>query len=354
MLWVDKHRPTSLASLDFHTGVSTRLQKLVDSGDLPHLLFYGPSGAGKKTRIMALLREIYGNGVEKMRMEHRVIKVSSSKKVEITSFSSNYHFEFSPSDAGIYDRVVLQEVLKDIAQTQQLDSSSQRAFKVVVINEVDRMTKDAQQSFRRTMEKYAEVCRFVLCCESTTKVLEPLRSRCLSIRIAAPTVEEVCQVLDGVARKEGIQLPERFAQKIAVESGRNLRRAILMLEASHVERYPFTDEQKVQLPDWQRFIQDMAAKILQEQSPKRLMEIRNKTYELLQNCIPPSVILKTLSSELCQLVPADDLLKHEITQVAAFYEHRVQTGAKDIFHIEAFVAKVMAIYKRFLVEMYNM
>lgn len=75
MLWVDKYRPNELSTLDYHADVTKRLQNLATSDDLPHLLVYGPSGAGKKTRIMALLRELYGDGALKVRLEHKSFKV---------------------------------------------------------------------------------------------------------------------------------------------------------------------------------------------------------------------------------------------------------------------------------------
>eukprot|EP00116_Pleurobrachia_bachei_P017337 sb/3477599/ len=90
-LWVDKHRPTSLSKLDYHTGLAGNLKKLVTGGDFPHLMVYGPSGAGKKTRIMCLLKEIYGGGVEKLRIEHHTFTTPSNRKVEISTIASNYH-----------------------------------------------------------------------------------------------------------------------------------------------------------------------------------------------------------------------------------------------------------------------
>jgi len=123
-LWVDKHRPTSLAKLSLHPDVTSKLIALAATDEIPHLLFYGPPGAGKKTRVMALLREIYGAGVEKVKLEHRSFTVSSSKTIEVTTLGSNYHIECNPSDAGNSDRFVIQEVIKEIAAHGNLQTGS--------------------------------------------------------------------------------------------------------------------------------------------------------------------------------------------------------------------------------------
>lgn len=99
-LWVDKHRPRELAKLDYHKEQAVQLQNLTQQGDFPHLMFYGPSGAGKKTRIMCLLRELYGNGAERLRNETMTFTTPSNRKIEIMTVGSNYHLEVNPSDAG--------------------------------------------------------------------------------------------------------------------------------------------------------------------------------------------------------------------------------------------------------------
>ncbi|KAI6078507.1 hypothetical protein LUU34_00043000 [Aix galericulata] len=312
-LWVDKYRPGSLGRLDFHRQQAAQLRCLVQCGDFPHLLVYGPSGAGKKTRIMCLLRELYGPGVEKLRIEHQSITAPSKKKIEISTIASNYHLEVNPSDAGNNDRVVIQELLKTVAQSQQLETSTQRDFKVVLLTEVDKLTKDAQHALRRTMEKYMATCRLILCCNSISKIIAPIQSRCLAIRVPAPSIEDICNVLSSVCKKEGLTLPQELAQRLAEKSGRNLRKALLMCESCRVQQ---------------------------------LLEVRGRLYELLTHCIPPEIIMKGLLSEL--LNNCDGQLKGEVAQMAAFYEHRLQLGSKAIYHLEAFVAKFMAIYKKFM------
>ena len=164
-------------------------------------------------------------------------------------------------------------------------------------------------------------------------------------------------------------LPEELALRIAQYSERNLRRALLMLEACRVQQYPFTATQEVsesffvqalvsappprylptalfpylqvKVADWEDYISKLANQLVQEQSPQQLVLAREMLYELLTNCIPPDVILKVLVREL--LTKLDDQLKHEVVYWAAFYEHRVQIGSKEIFHLEAFIAKFMSL-----------
>jgi replication factor C subunit 3/5 len=166
-------------------------------------------------------------------------------------------------------------------------------------------------------------------------------------------VLQICNVLKKVASLETITLPDELAVNIARESSRNLRRAILMLEACHVQQRDgcLTKDQPVQKTDWELYISQLAAEIVKEQSPQRLSAAREKLYELLVNCIPATVILKTLAKELMKNL--DDSLKREVIEWAAFYEHRVALGSKEIFHLEAFVAKFMAIYKRYLNDLFG-
>ncbi|KAJ9592680.1 hypothetical protein L9F63_015652 [Diploptera punctata] len=338
-MWVDKHRPSSLMKLDYH-------KSQVQQGDFPHLLVYGPSGAGKKTRIFCLLRELYGPGVERLRLDHMNIQTPSNKKIDITTVTSNYHMEVNPSDVGFHDRVVIQELIKTVAQTHQLDPSGQKEFKVVVICEADCLTKEAQHALRRTMEKYVATCRIILVANTISRVIPAIRSRCLGVRVGAPTKEEIINILQGVCRKEGLSLPIELAERIAVQSNRNLRRAILFLEACKVQQYPFQADQRILEHDWEVYLKDTAKLIVLEQSPQKLLEIRARLYELMIHGIPSEFIFKGLLQELVK--NCDMQLKTQVVEKAAVFEHRIHEGSKPIIHLEAFVAYFMAIYKKFM------
>eukprot|EP00539_Tryblionella_compressa_P016709 CAMPEP_0178845920 /NCGR_PEP_ID=MMETSP0746-20121128/17727_1 /TAXON_ID=913974 /ORGANISM="Nitzschia punctata, Strain CCMP561" /LENGTH=161 /DNA_ID=CAMNT_0020510213 /DNA_START=1 /DNA_END=487 /DNA_ORIENTATION=- len=160
-----------------------------------------------------------------------------------------------------------------------------------------------------------------------------------------------------------------MAVNLARESDRNLRKALLMLEAAKVQAggneipddqlIPTPDweiyirqlaNEAIPTPDWEIYIRQLANDITKEQSPQTLMMAREKIYELLVNCIPATTILKTLVGEL--LNNLDDSVKLEVIEWAAFYEHRIALGSKDIFHLEAFIAKYMAIYKKYLNDLF--
>ncbi len=352
------------------------------SGDFPHLLVYGPSGAGKKTRIVATLKELYGPGVEKIKINARVFQTSSNRKLEFNIVASVYHLEITPSDVGVHDRVVVQDLLKEVAQTQQVDQSAKQKFKVVVINEADHLTRDAQAALRRTMEKYSPNLRLILLANSTANIIAPIRSRTLLVRVAAPTVDEICDALAVSAKKEGWPVVKGLYKRIAEESGRNLRKALLMYEAVHAQKYvrilslsrkhkpqttnhkpqttnhadlliphseKVTDNTPILPPDWEALIAQIAKEIMEEHTPARVLQVRSKLYDLLTHCIPATTILKTLTFKLIPQI--DDDLKWEVIKWSAFYEHRIRTGTKVIFHLEAFVVKFMRIFEMYLMSM---
>ncbi|TIB72211.1 DNA clamp loader, partial [Wallemia mellicola] len=341
-LYVDKYRPKSLDELDYHHDITNRIRSLARSGDFPHLLFYGPSGAGRKTRIMCTLRELFGQGVEKLeqlKIDQRVFLTPSNRKLDVNIVQSNYHIEITPSDVGQYDRIIIQDILKEIAQTQQIDANAKHKFKVVIINEADQLSRDAQAALRRTMEKYMANLRIILCAQTTSKIISPIRSRCLLMRIPAPQPEQMTIVLNHVAKKERFQIPDDVAQQIGKEATGNLRKALLVLEAMRMQSPNFDMDIQIAKPDWQSYTISVAKDITSDPSPEGLLKVRGKVYELITHCIPPTLILKTLLEVILNMV--DDSIRADLIYWAAFYEHRMRQGSKQIFHLEAFIAKTM-------------
>ncbi|KAH3677017.1 hypothetical protein WICMUC_001923 [Wickerhamomyces mucosus] len=345
-LWVDKYRPTNLSQLDYHSSVSARLSALSTSGDFPHLLVYGPSGAGKKTRVLSILNELFGSGVNKMKIDVRTFTTSTNKKLEFNIVSSSYHLEITPSDLGNNDRVVIQDLLKEIASTEQVDfSTGKHRFKVIIINEADSLSKDAQAALRRTMEKYSRNIRLILISNTTSNIIPPIKSRTLLIRIPAPSVNDIVQVLNKLSSKQEIPLPESETErvetlrKIAESSERNLRRALLLIEALSMQNEKLTPTTPMIQLDWESVIKKLAFNINRERNVSRISQSRSTLYELLSHCIPARIILKKLTFELIQLV--NFKAKSQIIEIAAIFDERLSLGSKAIYHLEGFVAKSM-------------
>ncbi|XP_050306930.1 replication factor C subunit 3 [Anthonomus grandis grandis] len=343
LLWADKYRPKDLGTLDYHIQQAQELKNLVASSDFPHLLIYGPSGAGKKTRVMCILRELFGPGVERLKIETITVVTPSNKKVEIMTVNSTYHIEINPSDVGIYDRVIVMDLIKNIAQTQQIaTTNNQREFKVVVLTEVDNLTKDAQHALRRTMEKYSGNCRLILCATSLSPVIPAIQSRCLPIRVPAPSTTEISTILKKTCKNEGLTLTTTLADKIAASVNGNLRRALLICETCKVEGN-LIENRPIPQPDWKRFIERTSDLITSQQNLTTLIAVREHLYELLANGIPPEIVLKELLISL--VLKCDRDMVPQVLREAAIYEHRMTQGSKHIVHLEGFVSKFMVMYQ---------
>jgi replication factor C subunit 3/5 len=353
MLWVDKYRPRTLDELDLHVELNESMRKIALSGDMPHLLLSGPSGGGKKTRTMAMLHEVYGKGVYNVKLEHKEVRVTDSKTIEVTLLSSPHHIDINPSDAGFYDRVIVMQMIREIAQTAPLVSAGMNAatgrtiprFKVVVLNEVDKMSKGAQQALRRTMEKYMTTCRLILLCTSTSRLIPPLRSRCLGIRVPAHSVDNVKRAAHRISTSEHIPQPsDKFLAALSRRSEGNLRRALLMLEAASMAKCDLSGE-GLDIPqaDWVLYINDIVQDILTEQTPRRLHDIRLKMYELTSQCIPAEIIMRELVKGL--MIALDPAMRRGMLESAAEFDYNLKLGMKPIVHLEAFVAAVMRLQK---------
>ena len=199
------------------------------------------------------------------------------------------------------------------------------------------------------MEKYSNNVRLILLANSTAGIIAPIRSRTLLVRVAAPTELEICDVLEKAGKKENWKIIPKLNERIAKESGRNLRRALLMFEAVYAQHPEPSEKTPIPPPDWEALISQVADKCIKERSPQMILEVRANLYDLLTHCIPATTILKTLCWKLVEKV--DDVLKAEIVKWASFYEHRIRLGSKVIFHLEAFVAKFMRIFESYLMGM---
>jgi len=356
-LWIDKYRPVEICDIDINTDQRDTLETMLTNSkcNIPHLLMYGPSGSGKKTRVMAILRAIYGPAVDKIKMEKMTFTLPSSKKIEVDAIASNYHLEVNPSDAKTADRHVVQELIKHQANlpsvsTKMAEGNGVR-FKVIIIAEADRLSKDAQHALRRTMEKYMKNCRVILLTKSTSRIIEPLRSRCLPIKCRAATNDELKNIVGKQAllrEFETVNPPdEKTLNEIIAYSNRDMRKFLLLLEVYKVkaESGQRNIEIKKLLPDWELYVERLIAQIIKINTIQQIVPVRNKLYELLIHLIPTEVIFRQLVQGLTH--DTSTVLRSAIIDAAAKYEHRARQGSKPIYHLEAFVVEFLNVRKQY-------
>ena len=201
-MWVEKHRPQTVRDIRGQAATVERLAAYADGGTFPHLLFAGPPGTGKTTAALALCSDVFGE-----RSSENLLEMNASDERKLESIRTK---------------------VKQFARTSPLGVD----FKVIFLDEADALTADAQGALRRIMEQYAETCRFILSCNYSSKIIEPIQSRCAVFRFRPLADDQVRMQIQAVSESEGIELDEDACEAIVHVSLGDLRRAITALQVS--------------------------------------------------------------------------------------------------------------------------
>ncbi|KAJ2019980.1 Subunit of heteropentameric Replication factor C (RF-C) [Coemansia sp. RSA 376] len=203
--WVEKYRPSSLDELVSQRDIVDTLQRFIDDGKLPHLLFYGPPGTGKTTTILAIARKLYGG----KNMGSMVLELNAS------------------DDRGID---VIRDQIKTFASTRTVFSSG---LKLVILDEADAMTTPAQAALRRVIEKYTMNVRFCIICNYVSKIIPAVQSRCTRFRFAPLRLSDINSRLDMIVEREGVNISEDGKNALIRLSAGDMRRVLNVLQACH-------------------------------------------------------------------------------------------------------------------------
>jgi replication factor C small subunit len=204
-IWIEKYRPSTLADIVGQDEIVERLSSYVKSGNLPHLLFTGSAGVGKTTAAVTLAREFFKD-----------------------NWQRNFR-EMNASDERGID--VVRNQIKEFARTGR---DGDVPFKILFLDEADALTTDAQAALRRTMESYAQTCRFILSCNYSSKIIDPIQSRCAIYRFkplgADAVKEEVCRI----AKREGLRITDGAMDAIVYIAQGDMRKAINALQGAAI------------------------------------------------------------------------------------------------------------------------
>ncbi|EXJ88265.1 hypothetical protein A1O1_05195 [Capronia coronata CBS 617.96] len=212
--WVEKYRPRSLDEVKSQDHAIDILRRMVNASNLPNLLCYGPPGTGKTSTILALCRELFGPEL----MKHRVLELNASDERGLS---------------------VVRERVKGFASQHLANPTPQYRekypcppFKIVLLDEADQLTSDAQSALRRTMETYARTTRFALCCNYVSRIIDPIASRCSKYRFRALEGSQATGRIEEILTAENVKYQQGVVERALQVSDGDLRKAITILQSA--------------------------------------------------------------------------------------------------------------------------
>ncbi|MCQ4335192.1 MAG: replication factor C small subunit [Sulfolobaceae archaeon] len=318
VLWVEKYRPRSLDDIVNQKEIVERLKKFVAERNMPHLLFAGPPGTGKTTAALALVHDLYGDNYRQ------------------------YFLELNASDERGID--VIRNKVKEFARTVP---PGDVPFKVVLLDEADNMTADAQQALRRTMELYTQTTRFILACNYLSKIIEPIQSRTALFRFYPLKKEDVVNRLAYIAKNEGVEYDEKALETIYDITQGDMRKSINILQAASA---------------YGKVTVEAVYKVLGLAQPKEVREMMNlalsgkfnearaKLRELLVNYgLSGEDVVKQVHREI---TGGELQIPEELRVLLADYigevEFRIMEGADDEIQLSAMLARLAMYGEKYL------
>jgi len=306
-MWVEKYRPEKLSEIVDQTEIIGSLEALIKNpADMPHLLFSGSAGVGKTTAALCLARQVLGEYVK------------------------DYTLELNASDErGI--GMVREKVKKFTRFAGMADAP----FKLIILDEADEMTNDAQTALRRIIEDTAKFCRFILIANNISKIIDPLQSRCATFKFTSIPEEDVIARLTEIAKKEKVKADKKGLKEIYDYSEGDLRHAINLLQATASLGEISQENVKASAGLTKTSDVDIVLKMALD---GKITDAREKMIELIKVYgMSESDFLKYLNSSVFKS-------KHEhlskILEVIAKYDYRILVGANPEIQLSALLAEL--------------
>ncbi|KEY65195.1 hypothetical protein S7711_08302 [Stachybotrys chartarum IBT 7711] len=345
--WVEKYRPKSLKDVTAQDHTVHVLQRTLQASNLPHMLFYGPPGTGKTSTVLALAKELYGPEM----MKSRVLELNASDERGIS---------------------IVREKVKNFARMQLTNptpSYKQKypcpPFKIIILDEADSMTQDAQSALRRTMETYSKITRFCLICNYVTRIIDPLASRCSKFRFKSLDQSNAKKRLEDIAEKEGVQLEDGAVDALIKCSEGDLRKAITFLQsaarlvgASATEKGKGSDGDQMDVdnkPITVKIVEDIAGVIPSNVIDNLVKAMRPRasgaTYQpvskVVEDMIADGWSAGLVVTQLYQTITLDETIqdtkKNKIVMVFSEVDKRLVDGADEHLSILDLAMRISAI-----------
>jgi len=313
-IWVEKYRPAKLDDVIGQEHVVKSLKAYAKSGSIPHMLFAGPAGVGKTTCAIALAKEFYGD-----------------------TWRENFE-ELNASDERGLE--VVRGRIKNFARTAPIGNAP---FKIIFLDEADALTPDAQAALRRTMEKYTSTCRFILSCNYSSRIIEPIQSRCVVFRFSPISNEDMKNYLEKIAKNEGIEITEDGIKSILYISNGDMRRAINVLQVTASVSDKIDGETVYKMTSVAR--PEDAKKLIEMAIKGDFINARKILDKMIiEDGLSGEDIIKGLHNAIID-APIKEEEKAKIIDKMGETEFRIVEGSNDRIQIEALISYLVAMRK---------
>ena len=352
MFLIDKYTINNPWDVKYNKGIFKKILKLdtleswdtvnemdKDFNNLPNILIYGQSGNGKKSLVKLLIKRIFGKKLHVKPVNYTVNGYGSNKQ-DITINQSLHHIEINPTGTG-FDKYLVQEVIKKYANKKVLHFLAERSFKIIWIHNINKLSYYAQTALRCTMEKFSHTCKFILTGSHLTKVLPPLRSRCLIIRLPSPTKHDIMRILMDISFKEKKFLDFESYLDIIENTNYNTKDAIWALDFKLNDINMETS--------WKDNISNIITVINEIINTKFLKEhvakIRDVLYKVFITNIGGARMIKEILNQMLNNFK-DWHLDYEIISICTQYNHALAKGKRSLIHLEAFIYAIIDLLYR--------
>ncbi len=311
-IWTEKYRPKTFKEILGQDLIVKRVEAFVKALNMPHLLFSGPAGIGKTTLSLVIGRQLFGD-----------------------SWTTNL-LELNASDERGID--IVRNKVKDFARTKAIGDFP---FKIIYLDECDALTKEAQQALRRTMENYATTCRFILSCNYSSKIIDPIQSRCAIFRFKPLGKDHIAKIMDAIAKSENLTIDTAAKEAIYEISGGDCRRAENILQSCAALTDKITADiiysiASVAQPEEVKALINLSLKGDFLEARKKLLQV------MLDYGLSGIDVIKQIQREVWN-VEADKHQKMVMIEKCGETEFRLVEGSDEFIQLEALLATFSAL-----------
>jgi len=318
-MWVEKYRPSSLEQIANQSDIIRGLRNLIKNpNEIPHLIFAGPAGVGKTTAALCIAKELLG---ENWRRDTLELNASDERGIKM-----------------------VRERVKEFAAVMKFSStteSNDKPYRIIILDEADEMTSEAQTALRRIIEDSSKTTRFIIICNYLTQLIEPIQSRCVIFRFTRLPKQEVVNHLSEICRQEGIEFDDKALSRIYESTSGDLRHSINILQSAATNNNLSSEKVELSIGLSGRA---KAGEVIKLALAGKFNEARVMLLELTQVFgMSEKDFLKYVAQEAFAMKLSDP---GKFAELMAEYDYRLSVGAHPDIQLTAFLAQVSMLGKK--------